>query len=236
MPGVQLAEPEEILGSCDAYDRIASEYDDADHRTTRILEALSRRGLARGSERSSLRARRILELGAGTGALTGALLQAWPTADVLATDPSAGMLAVLTAKLGDGAGRLSTSLAGIAQAGTIARAPDLVAAGLADPFLNETSLRTVRRDVPVGAHLFLSVPSRRWALRERAQRLGTPLDMTRFRLRDGTVVFAKSLTYDLDDLRQLIAATGFAPIEFGFESSAQVWSRPEVCWALARAD
>jgi SAM-dependent methyltransferase len=234
-PSTQLAEPEEIIRPINAYDRLAAEYDDAEHRTTRILESLSRKGLSRAFRRQPVRVGRILELGAGTGALTGALLETWPGAEVLATDPSADMVAVLTNKLSDGPGRLSTAVAGITQAGTIGQGFDLVTAGLADPFLDEAGLLALRPNLSAGTHLFLSVPSRRWARRERIERLGTPLDVTRFRLRDGTEAFARSLTYDTEDLRQLVLATGFVPIGFGAESSEQIWSQPEVCWALARA-
>ena len=146
------------------------------------------------------------------------------------------MLAVLRHKLGSVAGRLSTALADVTQAGAvIARAPDLIAAGLADPFLDEVNLKTLRASVADGTYLFLTVPSRRWARRERSERLGIPVDITRFRLQDGTVVFARSLTYDQDDLQRLVLGAGFAALAAGSERSDDTWSRPEVCWTLGRA-
>lgn len=59
---------------------------------------------------------RILDVGAGTGALSIAALQRWPTAEVLAIDPSGGMLdladAAATERLGETvAGQLETQVA-----------------------------------------------------------------------------------------------------------------------------
>ena len=221
----------------DAYERVAGEYDDAEHRTTRILENLSRRATQRAQQQSHSRpVRTILEIGAGTGALTGALLGAWPEAQVIATDPSQEMLAVLEQKHGSGDGRLATALADVSSAFAASDAPpDLVAAGLADPFLDPASLRELRAGMRRGSRLLFTVPSRTWARRERIERLGIPLGSTRFRLRDGSVVFARSLTYDERDMRHLAGTAGFVVIAVGTERSTELWSAPEVCWALVSA-
>jgi SAM-dependent methyltransferase len=220
----------------DAYERVASEYDGAEHRTTRILENLSRRAVQFAQQSHNRPVRTILEIGAGTGALTDALLGAWPEARVIATDPSQEMLAVLERKHGSADGRLATAPAEVSSAIAASDAPpDLVAAGLADPFLDPSNLRDVRAGMARGSQLLLTVPSRSWARRERTWRLGIPLGTTRFRLRDGSVVFAKSLTYDEPDMRRLARAAGFVAIAVGTERSTEVWSAPEVCWALVTA-
>ncbi len=177
-----------------------------------------------------------MEVGAGTGALTGALLDSWPSARVLATDPSPEMLTVLARKLGVADGRLSTGCVDAARVEEVChRPPDLIAAGLADPFLDVPNLRALRAICMAGTRLFVTVPSRRWAARERTERLGVPIDTTRFRLRDGMVVFTESLTYDEDELCTLLACADFSVEEVGAERSATIWSRPEVCWAVASA-
>jgi hypothetical protein len=234
-PNAALLARPALLG--DAYEHVAGEYDGAEHHTTRILENLSRRAVQCAYQQSHARpVHTILEIGAGTGALTGALLGAWPDAQVIATDPSHEMLAVLERKHGSAAGRLATVLAEVSSAiAASGGSPDLVAAGLADPFLDPPSLRELRAGMPRGSRLLLTVPSRSWARRERTGRLGIPLDNTRFRLRDGSVVFAKSLTYDEPDMRRLVGAAGFVAPTVGTERSTEVWSAPEVCWALGTA-
>jgi len=217
---------------------LAPEYDRAEHGTTRILEALSREALAQAYEQAPEHheIERILEVGAGTGALTRALLDTWPRAHALATDRSHEMLAVLDDKLGTVHTRLSTTHAEVSGVREVCDpAPDLIAAGLADPFLDASTLETLREISAAGTRLFVTVPSRRWAVRERTTRLGIPVDSTRFRLLDGSVVFAKSLTYDEEELRTLLAEAGFASVVTGTECSQSMWSRPEVCWTLARA-
>ena len=219
-----------------AYASLAGEYDDQEHRTTRVLEMLSARGFALGVRRvlGSHRVDSILELGAGTGALTIEMLRAWPHAHLLASDASSEMIEVLAAKLGDKhAGRLSYAVVTADQCSTLDVPPaDIIGAGLADPFLDLSTLRALRAACDAGTLLFVSVPSHAWAQRERLERLGVSASTTRFRTRDGGIVLARSMTYDEHDLRALLAHAGFGVAAAGTERSDTLWSQPEVCWAV----
>jgi precorrin-6B methylase 2 len=219
------------------YARLASEYDRAEHETTRVLETLSATGLRR-AERNALQTSVIddvLEVGAGTGSLTAVLLELWPRAEITATDASPEMLDVLASKIAlADAARVTLAVADAYSSvrESIAQ-PDLIAAGLADPYLDATVLSSLREACRDTTRLFVSVPSRRWARRERLERLGVPVDTTRFRAIDGGIVFARSSTFDEDGLRALCATAGFAAVATGTERSDALWSRPEVCWAVA---
>ena len=219
------------------YGALAAEYDSAEHATTRVLEALSADGLRRAeaSGLGSARVDNVLEVGAGTGALTAVLLESWPRANVIATDASAEMLHVLASKLSrDDVGRVTFAVSDAKSATGLRVAPrSLVAAGLADPYLNLPMLRTLRQACDETTRLFVSVPSHRWARRERLKRLGVSISTTRFRTRDGAVVFVPSSTYDEDGLGMLLARADFYPVTVGVETSDALWSCPEVCWAVA---
>jgi SAM-dependent methyltransferase len=219
---------------------LAAEYDRAEHLTTRILEMLCRRALHAACRQAGLtrspqdNVERILEVGSGTGALTEALRDAWPSAEILATDPSVNMLAVLERKLGDVSGLLTTAVAEATGVGEVCRfAPDLIAAGLADPYLDTEAANALRELGSTDTRLFVAVPSHRWARRERTERLGIAIDTTRFRLRGGRPVYTRSLTYDEDGLEALLVASGFALEARGTERSKAIWSQPEVSWVLA---
>lgn len=218
------------------YGALAAEYDRDEHRTTRILEALSAAGLQRATAELRHRAvDTVLEIGAGTGAFTAELLRTWPRAPILATDTSREMLDVLSAKLATTDGRVSLAVADArgAAACLFDAPPCVIAAGLADPYLDTTVVHALRDACGVHTQLVVTVPSRRWARRERTGRLGVALNTTRFRLSDGGTIFAPSMTYDEKDLRAVLREGGFTTLTAGTQRSEELWSRPEICWALA---
>jgi hypothetical protein len=146
------------------------------------------------------------------------------------------MLKVLRRKLGLGQNRLSVEAGSVSTlAGMPQPAPDFIAAGLADPYLDGLGIAGLRRVASCETEVFVSVPSRGWAQRERGQRLHLPIDTTRFQLRDGSSVLAPSYVYDEVELCELLVEGGFVPRAMGRESSDALWSCPEVCWALAEA-
>ncbi len=219
-----------------AYGRLASEYDQPTHRTTRVLEALSERGLRKAHQQADLRAvEHVFEIGAGTGALTRAAIELWPNAHLIATDPSPEMLDVLKRRivslhpLVEVAAADSSTAAGLSNV-----APDVVVAGLADPYLDSCTAGDLRAICTSTTSLFVSTPSRSWAIRERHGRLGVDHNRTRFRLRDGSVVFAPSLTYDQEQLCELLRQAGFSILCADTERSTATWTHPQVCWVLAR--
>jgi SAM-dependent methyltransferase len=235
-----VATPVQDRGSRRPYAALAAEYDDPEHRTTRVLEALSASSLRRAAC-GPLRdhdVELIVEVGAGTGALTSVLLKLWPRAALVASDASREMLEVLASKLTPSdASRSTLAVADVQAFGRTCRAtPSLIVAGLADPYLDAAALTALRAASGDGTRLFVSVPSRHWARREREERLGISIATTRFRTRGGGIVFAPSSTYDENGLRQLLNSSGFDTTECGTERSDALWSRPSVCWGVAVPD
>lgn len=234
-----LCARESDVGPDNAYAALATEYDREEHHTTRILESLSGAGLRRAvaGPMHDREVGAVLEIGAGTGALTTLLLNVWPRARVLATDVSRDMLDILASKLAVNAGeRLNVAVADVQNCVHLrAMRPAVIAAGLADPYLDAAGLEALRGVCDDGTRLFVSVPSRRWARRERINRLGIPIATTRFRACGGGILFAPSWTYDEDGLRDLLVMTGFRPLASGTERSDRLWSHPETSWAVAAA-
>lgn len=227
-----------------AYDAIAEEYDSPQHRTTGELGRLSRRAVCEApiedvfSRSNAL----IVELGCGTGAFTAELVRRMHGGQLLITDPSMRMLRRAVRHLADGTaetGAISSLALCASAAETLPRlavAPDLIAAGLADPYLSDSLFRDARRCSTAFTRVLVTVPTRRWAIAERQGRLRIPLDQTRFRTRKGHTVHSRSLTLDPDELASSFSANGFQVVAHGaIEANAGDWNpRPEIAWALGR--
>jgi SAM-dependent methyltransferase len=227
-----------------AYDAIAEEYDSPQHRTTGELGRLSRLALQAAPLDDVFDGADplVVELGCGTGAFTAALAERMRGGRLLITDPAARMLRLAVRQLAPGprAGRRIASFALRASAAEIlpiiATPPDLIVASLADPYLSESLFHDARLAGNRGTRMLVTVPSRRWAIEERRDRLRIPLDRTRFRTEGGNTVHSRSLALDPDELAGHFATAGFEAIAHGaIATDAPSWSpRPEVSWALGR--
>jgi SAM-dependent methyltransferase len=233
-----------VLDTVGSYDQLAPEYDLSAHEATRSLEKASLKGL-RTVQRllASHGVRRALELGCGTGTATASLIDWDGLESVVASDPSAQMLASARGKVRarsairrpGGPSLLwiqQTAVEAIRAHGDV----DLVVASLADPFFEQSTAATLGATLLVGSYAFLSVPSRRWAIAERSGRLQMPLDLTRFRLVNGEAVVARSHVFEPHELRELLANANFEVLVVNRESGPAISRRPrpEVSWILAR--
>jgi SAM-dependent methyltransferase len=220
-----------------AYARLAPEYDDAGHSTTRALERLSAEAFRRAAPLTHARTAQptLLELGAGTGALTREVLAADGWSQLIATDPAPAMCARLQTLLGARTCVEAHVLDAAGALGAFGARADVVLAGLADPFLTPDTLDAAHASVRTGGVLFVTVPSHNWAAREREGRLGISVDRTRFLLRDGTPLEAASWSYDDPELLELILDAGFRSIGAGTCTAELPLhdARPELAWALA---
>jgi SAM-dependent methyltransferase len=219
-----------------AYDELAREYDHPSHDTTRQLEILSRRGLAEAFPDGPGRAfPLVLEVGCGTGSLTSGLIERIGGATLLASDSSKEMLQQAKRRLPtrlEGRVRLLRSSAWDVLNDRGLR-PDMVACGLADPYMSIGLLRRIARRLNVGGVLFLTLPSRAWAATERTERLGVGLHETRFRLRHGKVVVTRSLALDESALRDVAMSVGFRILRSGLAVQPGLHNPPAVSWILA---
>jgi SAM-dependent methyltransferase len=221
-----------------AYDGVAAEYDDNSHATTRALERLSLEAYrrARPLERVADASPTVLELGAGTGVLTSLLVSEPSRGKLIVTDPASGMLAAVE-RVVEGQENVEVRQANAETAlSAYDRSVDVVAAGLADPFLTAGFLRASLPHFQRNGLLFLTVPSHRWALAERNERLDIPIESTRFRLASGAELMAASWTYDQSGLTNLVNGCGFAYIDGGTCTGkhSDGGPVPEVAWVLAR--
>jgi hypothetical protein len=154
------------------------------------------------------------------------------------SDPAPGMVARATEHLAEieKSSPAVPMIAGASETATsVGFRPDVIAAGLADPYLSRSLLQALvhagRRDTRV----FVTVPSRRWAIAER-KRLGIPIDRTRFRTVVGEEVFSRSLVLDSPELRDLFGQSGLQEVESGM-ITAKDWigdPQPEIAWAVGR--
>ncbi len=217
-----------------AYRQLASEYDSNEHATTRALEAASGLAWAR-APRLPVAPQTVLELGTGTGALTEHVLNDYPSASLIATDPVSEMLAIARRRLARFRERIEW-IEEDAQATLRTYRASLLIAGLADPYLDAALLAQLPGALAPRGHVFVTVPSARWAKIERDGRLALPLDLTRFVLRNGTSVSARSFTYDHDALARGLEQAGLTLIEAGTTSQTVSAGRQpaEVAWALAQ--
>jgi SAM-dependent methyltransferase len=220
------------------YDQLATEYDRPAHATTGALVEASLGARRRASRHLGDDEVRVIELGAGTGRLTAQLLRAPSVTRVEATDPSAAMLRVARARL-DASGLVADSSF---QRGTarevLAKPPDtnLIVAGLADPFLDHTVFDLIADAATPRTMVFITVPSRRWAARERQDRLGIPIELTQFRLRGGQIALASSWTYDDYSLQTALVTRRLDVVARGFEVGPRLEGRPrpEIAWVMGR--
>ncbi len=220
-----------------AYDLLADEYDGASHWTTRGLEragieALRAAGLPRELSRPGAK---VLEVGAGTGVLTEELLRPMRGGYLVFSDPSSGMVGRATERLAEVEKPVPAVplIAGASEAAArIGFRPDVIAAGLADPYLSRSELQALVRVGDLETMVFVTVPSRRWAVAER-KRLGVALDRTRFRTASGEVVFSRSLALDPPELADLFERSGLRVSGVGATVTGN-WTGdpwPEVSWA-----
>ena len=223
-------------GTIATYDRLAAEYDQVAHETTRGLEIASVESLSKAL-RLVARRTHILELGCGTGVATEALSSVAGVRRIVATDPSQRMLEQAAIRLGNIRPSL-ISWVNATAATALSHYSDvnLVVASLADPYLDGNIVQQLVTHLDQGAHAFFSVPSRRWANVERGTRLAISLDLTRFRLSDGSALYARSTTFEPDELENLFTTNGLEIVGSGFVSGSNIRGRPrpEVSWALVR--
>ena len=100
---------------------------------------------------------------------------------------------------------------------------------VSEPLLLQALVRIGHRDT----RIFVTVPRGRWAIAER-QRLGIPIDRTRFRTAAGDEVFSRSVTLDAPELRDLFEQSGLRGVESG-TIVAEDWiggPQPEIAWAV----
>ena len=223
------------------YDRLAVEYDDERHRTTRELERLSARSVAAARLPRALvgPSPLVVELGSGTGALTGELAAQLRGCRLLISDPSARMLAQAMRRLDDSGTRgaaipiVATAAETISRLGT---APAAIVAGLADPFLSAPLLRAAVKAGCRETAILVTLPGATWARAERRDRLGIPVDRTRFRTSGDEVLYSRSLALDPPELAGLFADCGIKVLGSGsIVSEGPGWDpRPAVSWALGR--
>jgi hypothetical protein len=222
-----------------AYDMLACEYDDPAHATTRELERLSMIAFRSLDPKALTLCEHpaLLELGAGRGALTAQIIALGGWKELLVSDPARAMYAELSRRFSDVPGLAVSSGTAESMLEASGSRFDVIVAGLADPFLNQSTLELGRAHMQAGSVFFATVPSRRWAHNEREHRLGIGVDRTRFRLRDGSHVEAASWTYDQGMLDELLWETGFDVLGAGTCTSDAMQSGdpPEVAWVLARA-
>jgi SAM-dependent methyltransferase len=233
-PGVS---PEDTVA---AYERLADEYDSPEHRTTRALERLSADALGDSGllRRDELTGCTILELGAGTGALTAQLLAGPRLGSIIVTEPSRAMLDRARERANGHADVEFCQEPAVAALLRHGRGADVVVGALADPFLTEDLLHVAFAELRRGAWLFVTVPSRRWAVSERAGRLMIPVDRTRFRTHDGEIVWSSSSARDEGELRGLLSATRFDVVASGTLAASAASDDapdPEIAWVLARS-
>lgn len=223
-----------------AYDLLADEYDADFHRTTRGLEQVGIAAIraARLPDALSRPGATVLEVGAGTGVLTEELLRPMRGGYLVFSDPAPRMIARAAERLA-GVEKSSPAVPMIAGASETATSvgfrPDVIAAGLADPYLSRSSLEALVRAGRRDTRVFVTVPSRRWAIAER-ERLGIPIDRTRFRTVAGEEVVSRSVALDSPELRDLFEQSGLQEVESGMITAGN-WigdPRPEIAWAVGR--
>lgn len=228
------------METVDCYNSLAAEYDSVEHRTTRELERLSGLSLIECSLFQSVgREPFVVELGCGTGALSREIAREQRGGCLLLTDPAPRMLS----RAGSAVATSNSDLAAISLCGSAEDAlarltspPDAIIAGLADPYLSNALLKSLLGTCAPHTLIFFSVPSQRWARIEREQRLGVPLDRTRFRTCDGRILFSRSVALDPDDLAGLFTDSGIEVLDHGARQSGESehQSAPEVSWVMGR--
>ena len=223
-----------------AYESLATEYDSPTHETTRLLERASLIALERSGLQKTLGAGSpwVVELGTGTGALTAGLLKAQRAGRVLISDPVPGMLRSAQTKLDPVRGGVSleplVASADKALMG-LTSAPDLLVAGLCDPYLSAELLLLAKQVSGPGTQTFVTVPGSAWATRERNLRLRLPVDQTRFRLADGGTVHSRSMALGEGELVRLLEDCELEPQRHGTVRlpSSRHRAAPEVVWCRA---
>lgn len=238
-PTVAPSEVESIA----AYESLAAEYDSPAHETTRLLERASSVALERSGVLGALGvgSPRTVELGTGTGALTAALLKAQRTGRLLVSDPAPGMLRSALVKLEPISGGVALEPLFATAAETLmglTGTPDLLVAGLCDPYLCPELLMLAKETSDPGTQMFVTVPGSVWAAGERSSRLGLPVDQTRFRLANGSKVHSKSTAFDEAELVTLFEGAELKPVRHGTVRIPFSGQRPtpEVAWCLAQVN
>lgn len=221
------------LATIQTYDQLASEYDSREHATTRALEAASTLAWSR-APLPAIALPTVLEVGAGTGAMTENIVRRYPGSRLIVTDSSRRMLSEAEQRFHKRPAAAEWQVQDAEHA--MARYPsEFVVAGLADPYLDAGFLEQASRGLP-GSWLFATTPDAEWAVRERHDRLGVPVDTTRFVLRDGRVLRAQSLAYSAGGLADAARGAGLRIVAVGTvgSSAADVLPAVAVAWLLAQ--
>lgn len=210
-----------------AYDALADEYDSSCHATTRELEKLSISLLVRllsnkhgDRQPGNSEFTYLCDIGCGTGIVPEELWSRGLTPSRLTmVDSSHRMLGHAASRIGNMVAETDFVQASVFRKDELPCLPPgaFVTAGLADPYCKRRALLNLRQSFASQGLLFLSVPSRRWALEERSKRIHVSPNRTRFRLRNGSVVVPFSYTYTEDELRALCTEAGFRIIRSGCE-------------------
>ena len=179
----------------------------------------------------------VVEIGAGTGALTLGLLTTQRVHRLLVTDPAARMLGRALAKVESL--DPSTQVEGLHASATevlsgLPHSPDLIVAGLADPYFSPEFLWQVRRVSGPHTYVFVTLPGSDWAAAERGARLQLPLDQTRFRMANGICLRSRSTTMHELELAGMFEACDFHAVRHGTVRLPATKRKPapEVVWLL----
>lgn len=217
-----------------AYSALAPEYGNSEHATTRSLEAASNRALSSIATKLFHRSpARVLELGCGHGASSAQIMRSISPIELTVSDPVPEMLSRASSNLESFSGRTVFEQSDATEALFQSGDTELVIAALADPYLDQDLLDHAFTVLRPRTRMFLSVPSRDWALRERTGRLGVPIDKTRFRLRDGSFVECRSNALSPRKLGAIVTDAGMELIASGSLFGPEVHNlETEISWAV----
>jgi hypothetical protein len=182
------------------YERIASEYYDSRHKTSRNFDAVTRKAL---SGRGLIPADGLL-LELGRGRSTEFL--GVTASRIIQLDSSAAML-----DLSDREPCLLKINADACSIPLVSRQFHAVTGFLVDPFFGLDSLAEAFRMLVDGGRLVLTMPTRVWGERLR-KRLNIDVMTTRFKIIDREEnVILPSLLHSADRIKEMLCMTGFRP-------------------------
>ncbi len=218
-------ETEACSSTIGIYELLAPEFDlPHEHDTVRVHEALSREAWAdcRMAVVSLLKCRNALELGCGTGTFSEELYKTLhEDCSFTFVDSARTMVSLCRAKLRryTREGRCRARVVQLSMASADTCLPpgtfDFVAACLGDPFLRPEALKSIPRTCVEGARLFVTVPEREWAERQRDLIESPSTDKTVFHDILGRTFVADSLTFTEGELRKALEDAGFLILQSG---------------------
>ena len=189
------------------YERIAAEYYDDRHKTSRNFDTTTRQALA--NQQFIVPQGLILELGAGRGRSTEFL--GAPASSIVQLDNSAAML-----RLGHREAALLRLNADGCNIPLMSHQFKAVVGFRVDPFFGLDSLAEAYRMLLDGGRLLLKMPTRRWANGWAA--LNIDVMTTRFKIiHREEVVILPSLLHSPERIREMLALTGFRSIVISSE-------------------